>query len=176
MTAIGLQWAGRRYRTSVRELVSIVDLPRLQPGAVLVVAQLAADRPEVAIIRDPDPFWRQRVETDGRIRSIETAGVWEPPAQQGRDAYGRLRIPRIVFLAFAVGAAAVTLIPAYSQIAWQLRGETMYTGDNARQAVEAITAERGSKFFHVYIYRSWISAEMPTSAGALTSERLARRG
>lgn len=162
--------SGRRYRTSVRELVSVVDLPRMQPGAVLVVAQLAADRPEVVVIHDPDPVWRQRVETDERIRSAGATEVWEPPVQRGRDAYGWLRIPRLVFLALVVGAAAVTLVPAYSQIAWQLRGETMYTGDNAHQAVEAIAGERGSKFFHVYIYRSWISAEMPTSAGALTSD------
>jgi hypothetical protein len=133
--------AGRPYRTSVREVVSIVELPAMQPGAVLVVAQLAADRPEVAIIKDPEPGWWHRAEVDQRIRSLPTAELWDPPARGG-DAYGRLRIPRVVFLALAVGAAAVTMVPAYPQIAWQLRGETMLKGNNAAQAIKAIELSR----------------------------------
>ncbi|ADD40614.1 hypothetical protein [Stackebrandtia nassauensis] len=74
------------YATTVRALVDPVEIPRFQPGSVVVVARLRADRPEVSLIREPDAEWRRRANTESdRIPRRNRVSVWEA---DHRDAPG----------------------------------------------------------------------------------------
>lgn len=104
------------YTTTVRALVDPLEIPRFQPGRVVVVVRLRADRPEVSLVHEPDAEWRRRVNTEfDRIPQRNRVSVWQADP---RDAPGPRplvgvgpegRGPRLVAYAvlFVVGVAIV---------------------------------------------------------------------
>lgn len=63
------------YLTTTRVLLDIVELPRFQPGRIVLVSRLKPDRPNVYLVREPDTEWQRRI--DGEADRI-------PPSSQVR--------------------------------------------------------------------------------------------
>ncbi|WP_263119505.1 hypothetical protein [Cellulomonas sp. RIT-PI-Y] len=93
------------YQTSTRTLVNLGRLAGLQRGAIVVVAQPDADRPELTLLEQPPAHWQRLADTDSRLQAMDAAPEWTMPPARGRNRDGLLRIPAIVLvLAFVVGA------------------------------------------------------------------------
>ncbi|MEL7975356.1 hypothetical protein AAG589_05785 [Isoptericola sp. F-RaC21] len=174
------------YRTTLRRIVNLARLPSMQPGAVLVVTQLDADRPEVAIDDAPDPDWVRRAADDRQVREVATAEPWEAP-RRGRSANGILHIPFVVFPVLAVVGFGVALYPAWDEVGRlvqtrsidAVRAEhdaaaaaetSMFTPGNLAPAVDALLALSGPDVVQVYVYDQHVSVTAPTSHGATTTD------
>ncbi|PJJ61521.1 hypothetical protein [Compostimonas suwonensis] len=70
---------GAAFSTTTRKLVDILEIPRLQPECVVVVAQPAGPATGVQLVMSPPDEWVQRAASDERVRTTRTA----PPQTAG---------------------------------------------------------------------------------------------
>jgi hypothetical protein len=176
------------YETTIRTLVNLGRLPSLQRGAVVVVAQPTADRPEVALL-DPAPeTWQRLADQDTQVRAIEQAPAWEAAPLPGRDKRGLLRIPAFVLLIVLVAAFVATLWPAREPLLAVARGTSLTDAraqleldqDNAASIFPAdrtpgviddlLTAAGGDQVTDLAIYKTYAYANAPTTPGAETTD------
>ncbi|MFE7407026.1 hypothetical protein [Isoptericola sp. NPDC057559] len=174
------------YRTTTRRVVNLAHLPSMQPGAVRVVTQLDAERPEVAIDDAPDPEWAARAANDRQVREAPVADVWAPP-RQGRAPGAIRHIPFVVFPVLAVLGGAAALYPAWAEAGQLLQGSSideiraeseataaaetsMFTPGNLEPAIEAVLALSGTDVTEVGVYDQFVLVTAPTSPGAGTTD------
>ncbi|MFE5340082.1 hypothetical protein ACFQ80_07655 [Isoptericola sp. NPDC056578] len=174
------------YRTTVRQVVNLAQLPSMQPGAVLVVTQLHPERPEVVLDDAPDPDWVRRAGSDRQVRELRDADVWALP-QKGRSAGGIRHIPFVVFPVLAVVGFAAALYPVWDDAGRlvetrsidTVRAEhdaaaaaetSMFTPGNLRPAIDAVLALSGDEVTEVYVFDQWVQVTAPTSPGATTTD------
>ena len=176
------------YTTSTRALVNLGRLPSLQRGAVVVVAQLHADRPDVALL-DPAPGeWQAAADRDTTVATMPEPPAWEAAPARGRDRQGLLRIPAaLLLLAFVVGLGARAW-PERDLVVALVQGtsldEAREQGDRARAEAASIfpaartqrvvddlaEAAGGTQFVDVVLFRTYAVAEALTSPGATTTD------
>lgn len=176
------------YETTIRTLVNLGRLPSLQRGAVVVVAQPKADRPEVALL-DPAPeAWQRLADQDTQVRAIEQAPVWEAAPLPGRDTRGLLRIPASVLLLVLLAAFVATLWPAREPLLAVARGTSLedaraqleldqenaasiFPADRTPGVVDDLLAAAGSdQVTELSIYKTYAFATAPTAPGAATTD------
>ncbi len=174
------------YETTTRALVNLGRLPSMQRGAVVVVAQASADRPEVALVDDPPGAWQRQADQDTTVRALESAPVWETPAKPGRDARGFVRIPAVVLLLIGVLAFAGRLYPARETLLDIARGASLaeardqaeqrrdeaasiFPADRTAAVIDDLVAAAGvTEFSHVLLTQTYATADARTSADADT--------
>lgn len=176
------------YETTTRALVNLGRLPSLQRGAVVVVAQVAADRPEVSLVDQPSPEWQAAAERDQTVRAMTSAPVWELPPARGRDKRGFFRIPAAVLVLVAVAAFAGRLYPERDAVIAVATGtpldQAREEAQQARDASVSIFAEGrlpqviddfvevsgGTQFTDFTFTQTYASAEGPTTPDAATTD------
>jgi hypothetical protein len=176
------------YTTTSRSLVNLGRLASLQRGAVVVVAQLHPDRPDVALL-DPAPGgWQAAADRDTAVAEMPEAPVWEPTPSRGRDARGLLRIPAVLLLvAFLVGFG-VRVWPHRDAAAALLRGAplsevradaeraaaeeaSIFPAARTQQVVDDLAAAAaGTQFTEVTLYQTYAVAEALTAPGTQTTD------
>lgn len=185
------------YTTTTRSVVNLGRLPGLQRGAVVVVAQLDAERPEVALL-DPAPAgWQDVADRDTHVRDLPEAPVWDAPPARGRDRRGLIRIPAVLLLVLALVGFGARVWPVRDEALALVQGtpleevqaeagaasgpvtdtETaapvdLFAAANTRGAVDDLAAVAGgTQFTEVGIYGDYIVAEGLTAPGAPTTDR-----
>lgn len=181
------------YTTTTRALVNLGTLPALQGGAVVVVAQLHPDRPEVALL-DPAPAdWRDAAARDTTVRAMEEAPVWEAAPTRGRDRRGLLRIPGVLLVVtFLVGVGVrawperdvVTSIAQGTSLSdavadrdrARAEAASIFPAARTRQVVDDLAGVAGgTQFTEVLLFQTYAVAEALTSPGAQTTDRFVWR-
>lgn len=176
------------YETTARALINLGRLPSMQAGAVVVVAQVEADRPEVALL-DPAPdHWQQQAAQDTRVRALTSAPVWEVPPKPGRDKRGFLRIPGVVLVLVAVLAFAGTLRPHRESLVDLATGTSLdevraqadrradeaasiYPADRTPGVVDDMVALAGTtQVTGVHVFQTYAYLDALTSADATTTD------
>lgn len=174
------------YTTVHREVVDLVALPRLQPGAIVVVRRPYPEKANVLLVMDPPAEWerlreaeRLRTGTDRMVPLAATATAWpsepetllgvpKPPSNPARTA---------LLAGVFVVALGLALIPAYNTIG--RLASAIASGDPAAagvvegtrhgEIVDALVREVGStQFTSVAFYDGYALATAPSSPGALT--------
>ena len=185
------------YTTTTRSVVNLGRLPGLQRGAVVVVAQLDAERPDVALL-DPAPAgWQDIADRDTHVRDLPEAPVWEAAPARGRDRRGLIRIPAVLLLVLALVGFGARVWPVRDEALALVQGtpleevqaeagaasgpvtdaETaapvdLFAAANTRGAVDDLAAVAGgTQFTEVGIYGDYIVAEGLTAPGAPTTDR-----
>ncbi|WP_431838496.1 hypothetical protein [Cellulomonas sp. Y8] len=185
------------YTTTTRSVVNLGRLPGLQRGAVVVVAQLDAERPDVALL-DPAPAgWQEIADRDTSVRDLPEAPVWEAGPARGRDRRGLIRIPAVLLLVLALVGFGARVWPVRDEALALAQGtpleevqaeagaasgpvtdtETaapvdLFAAANTRGAVDDLAAVAGgTQFTEVGIYGDYIVAEGLTAPGAPTTDR-----
>jgi len=189
---------GSPFQVRARRLVDIVEIPRVQPGAVVVVATERREPSPVSIVMQPPFEWQRLAETDQRVRETPSAPVYQPPAEEARRGAVRRIHPAVYGLALLVGAA-LALIPAYPVIAALLGGQTtvdeiryavswegrqaaqnradeeseaaanMFEPGNAQHALdELVGVIGGTQVTDITLFGSTATATAPSSPGAMT--------
>lgn|GEM_PF-953997 len=177
------------YTTTTRALLNLGTLASLPSGAVVVVAQLDPDRPEVALL-DPAPAeWQAAAARDTTVREMPEAPVWEAPPARGRDARGLLRIPAALLVVVFLAGFVVRVWPERSVVTALVGGSSLSEAVAAREreraeAASIFPAERtqqvvddlvavagGSQFTEVVLFQTFAVAEGLTSPGAQTTDR-----
>ncbi|MBW0254807.1 hypothetical protein [Cellulomonas sp. PS-H5] len=185
------------YTTTTRSVVNLGRLPGLQRGAVVVVAQLDAERPDVALL-DPAPAgWQEIADRDTHVRDLPEAPVWEAGPARGRDRRGLIRIPAVLLLVLALVGFGARVWPVRDEALALVQGtpleevqaeagaasgpvtdtETaapvdLFAAANTRGAVDDLAAVAGgTQFTEVGIYGDYIVAEGLTAPGAPTTDR-----
>lgn len=109
---------GSPFEVRSRRLVDLVEIPRLQPECVVVVAMQDAAPSPVSIVMDPPDEWVRLAQQDERVRSTRTAPTFTPePESAGKTAGGLRRIHPAFYVVAVLAGAALALIPAYPTIA-----------------------------------------------------------
>ena len=151
--------SGAAYRTTVRRIVQLTEIPRFQPGSTHVVALLAAGTPDVAITEHDASA---EIWSDTEVPPAATAGPLLPPSSGGltRDGSGRrpligmgkrskpIRITLFVLAGLLAGAAVVFpyragLAETVAAIPQGQLHADLRTGDSLAGALTALTAEIG---------------------------------
>jgi hypothetical protein len=185
------------YTTTTRSVVNLGRLPGLQRGAVVVVAQLDAERPDVALL-DPAPAgWQEIADRDTHVRDLPEAPAWDAPPARGRDRRGLIRIPAVLLLVLALVGFGARVWPVRDEALALVQGtpleevqaeagaasgpvtdtETaapvdLFTAANTRGAVDDLAAVAGgTQFTEVGIYGDYIVAEGLTAPGSPTTDR-----
>lgn len=176
------------YQTTARALVNLGRLPSMQRGAIVVVGQPDAERPEVTLLDPPPAHWQRLADTDTRLRATESAPEWTVPPARGRDRQGLLRIPAaLLVLAFAAGVA-IRVWPVRED-AWavatgtpveQVRAEaeeaeaqarSIFPADRTQQVIDDLVAAAGvTEFTSITLFRTYAVADALTSPGATTTD------
>ncbi|HEY1106274.1 MAG TPA: hypothetical protein VGE78_09005, partial [Agromyces sp.] len=161
------------YRTEIRMLVDPVAMPRFQPGQVTVVGRHALDRPEVWIIAEPGPSWRNAAE-EGAASIPATAPEWKADKNApgvgrqpiiGMGAKGRPARLAVYAVAFAL-AAGVPVALNWKQVT---ASDDFVFGDDAATAVSELIAVMGdSKVVDITFHDDFVTAEAPSEPGAVT--------
>lgn len=170
------------YTVLTRELISEDRLYALEPGKVIVVARYALDRPEVAIVEEPDGSWLAAMEESG-ANIPRSAPLWEPPNEPipgqpkpilGQGPHGRsLRI--VLYAVMLAIGLSVAIVPNWGQ--FRVEAAAMFTehgddftrNDRQQEAVDAVIAFMGhSTVTHVGVYDGYVIVEGLTSPGAVT--------
>lgn len=181
------------YTTTTRALVNLGTLPALQNGAVVVVAQLHADRPEVALL-DPAPAdWRDAAQRDTTVRTMPEAPVWEAPPAPGRDRRGLLRIPGVLLVVAFLAGVGLRAWPERDVVTSLAQGTSLSDAvaqrdrDRAeaasilpavrtREVVDDLAAVAGgTQFTEVLLFQTYAVAEALTTPGAQTTDRFVWR-
>lgn len=176
------------YTTTTRALVNLGRLPSLQRGAVVVVAQLHADRPEVALL-DPAPGdWQAAADRDTTVAAMPEPPLWETPPSRGRDRQGLLRIPAaLLVVAFLAGLGArawperdvvVALVQGTSldeardqQARDRAAAASIFPAARTQQVVDDLAeVAGGTQFVDVVLFQTYAVADAPTSPGATTTD------
>ena len=189
---------GQPFEVRTRRLVDLVEIPRLQPESVVVVAMSSPAPSAVTIVMDPPDDWVLQAQSDDDVRTTRSA----PPFTLRPDVKARpglRRIPPILYVVGAVVGAALALIPAYSTIgalasgdttlddvryasSWEGKAEaeqraedeaeaaaSMFVDDNASRAVQLLIDELGSsQVTRLAFWSTNLSAEAPSAPGAQT--------
>jgi len=194
------------YTTTTRSIVNLGRLPGLQRGAVVVVAQLDAERPDVALL-DPAPAdWQDIADRDTHVRDLPEAPVWDAGPARGRDRRGLVRVPAVLFLVLALvgfgarvwpvrdealalvqgtplaevqaeAAAAAGVGPATGDGEEPAPAVDLFSAAHTRPAIDDLVAVAGgSQFTEVGIYGDYIVAEGLTAPGEPTTDRYTWRG
>ncbi|WOF21807.1 hypothetical protein N8K70_10465 [Microbacterium betulae] len=181
------------YRTTIKQIVDIVDIPRRQPGSAVAVVRVEAASPDVVIVDRP------LSDLDARVSSLparERLPEWRDDPKAA-EKHGRRDGPLIGigaegrgwrFLAyaglFAAGAAAV-LLPASDEVERRaldlVTGEdhsSMFAPGRLEEALAAIEEASGTdESVDITVYTDFVSAEMATAPGASTFDTYSyRRG
>lgn len=170
------------YATTVRLHIATDDLRKYVPGTILVVARRSLASPEVTIVPAPPAEWgalADAVRRDpSRIPVAFAAPDWTPTGPS--QAIRRPRAwERVVSLLIVLGAAAVTLIPAYGMIgrtvstiaAGDWDGNNLVTGRYQQVAVDEIAAVAGSyQFTNVNFYPDYVIVTALTAPTATTTD------
>jgi hypothetical protein len=112
------------YETTFRALINLGRLPSYQRGAIVVVAQPDADRPEIALLENPPLHWQRLAETDERLRALDSAPEWTLPPAKGRDRNGLLRIPAVLLLVVFLLGAGIRIWPVREEALAAVQGRT----------------------------------------------------
>ncbi|MGY5766404.1 hypothetical protein ACXET9_14535 [Brachybacterium sp. DNPG3] len=173
------------YRTTLRRLLDLPDLPRWQVGSVLAVVRLAPDAPNIAVVDEQPPPMRTGLSPDApqweRDVDQKVPGVERPLIPVGR----RFRATRRLLFA-TVGVAS------FSLVSWPWRGEleahvlSLLDGEDlasylrgperAADALASLEGEIGTTVTSVLIYDGWMEVDVPTAPGATTYDTLTIRG
>ncbi|NHT19212.1 hypothetical protein [Cellulomonas sp. IC4_254] len=187
------------YTTTTRSVINLGRLPGLQRGAVVVVAQLDAERPEVALL-DPAPAgWQDVADRDTHVRDLPEAPVWDAPPPRGRDRRGLVRIPAVLLLVLALVGFGARVWPVRDEALALVQGTPLeevqaeaagaaagtggeeeqpapavdlFSAAHTRPAIDDLVAVAGgSQFTEVGIYGDYIVAEGLTAPGEPTTDR-----
>ncbi len=180
------------YETTARELVNLGRLPSLQRGAVVVVVQPKAERPEVALLQPPPDHWQRLADEDTQVRALTSAPVWELAPERGRDRRGFVRIPAVVLVVVAVLGFGARLYPIRSEVGQLLEGESLsdvvaahddrarqqenekhsiLPAEQTQQVVDDLAASAGgTQFVEIGFHGTFAVAEALTSPGATTTD------
>ncbi|MCD2441307.1 hypothetical protein LQ757_03345 [Agromyces sp. SYSU K20354] len=174
------------YTTVHRQIVDIVAVPQVQPGAIIVVRRPDDAKANVELVLDPPEDWagrrdaeRLRTGTDRTVPLASEAPEWPSTPQ---SLLGGARAPahpwRRVLLAGAfLIAATLVLIPAYDSIGRTVRAIAagdpaaagVVEGDRHAEIVDALAAETGgTTFVRIGFYDGYALAAAPSEPGALT--------
>lgn len=125
---------GGPFQVRTRRLVDLVEIPRVQPGSVVVVAMEKREPSPVAIVMTPPHEWQRLAETDRTVRDLPSAPPFTPSAAAaaGKRKSGLRRINPVFYILALLLGAGLALIPAYSTIGSVFAGET--TIDEVRHA------------------------------------------
>lgn len=174
------------YTTVHREVVDLVALPRLQPGAIVVVRRPHPEKANVLLVMDPPAEWERLRETErlrtGADRAVPLASTATAWPSEPETLLGVTRPPshpwRTALLAGVfVVAAGLTLVPAYNTIgrmasavaAGDPAAAGVVEGTRHGEIVDALVREVGStQFTSVAFYDGYALATAPSSPGALT--------
>ncbi|GEL46682.1 hypothetical protein CHO01_17980 [Cellulomonas hominis] len=181
------------YTTTTRALVNLGSLPVLQGGAVVVVAQLHADRPEVALL-DPAPAdWRDAAQRDTTVRTMPEAPVWEAPPAPGRDRRGLLRIPGVLLVVAFLAGVGLRAWPERDVVTSLAQGTSLsdavaqrdrdraeaasiFPAVRTREVVDDLAeVAGGTQFTEVLLFQTYAVAEALTTPGAQTTDRFVWR-
>lgn len=181
------------YTTTTRALVNLGTLPALQNGAVVVVAQLHADRPEVALL-DPAPAdWRDAAQRDTTVRTMPEAPVWEAPPAPGRDRRGLLRIPGVLLVVAFLAGVGLRAWPERDVVTSLAQGTSLsdavaqrdrdraeaasiFPAVRTREVVDDLAeVAGGTQFTEVLLFQTYAVAEALTTPGAQTTDRFVWR-
>lgn len=181
------------YTTTTRALVNLGTLPALQAGAVVVVAQLHADRPEVALL-DPAPAdWRDAAQRDTTVRTMPEAPVWEAPPAPGRDRRGLLRIPGVLLVVAFLAGVGLRAWPERDVVTSLAQGTSLsdavaqrdrdraeaasiFPAVRTREVVDDLAeVAGGTQFTEVLLFQTYAVAEALTTPGAQTTDRFVWR-
>jgi hypothetical protein len=174
------------YTTVHRQIVDIVALAQLQPGAIIVVRRPDDAVANVLLELDPPEEWARRRDAErmrtGSDRTVPLASevpAWtsEPQtlagAQRPTVRPGRWVLRAAVFIA----AVALTLAPVYDTIGRSARAIAagdptsagVVLGDRHQEVVDALAAETGgTAFVRIGFYDGYAIAAAPSAPGALT--------
>ncbi len=187
------------YTTTTRSIVNLGRLPGLQRGAVVVVAQLDAERPDVALL-DPAPAgWQEIADRDTHVRDLPEAPVWDAGPARGRDRRGLVRIPAVLFLVLALVGFGARVWPVRDEALALVQGTPLaevqadaaaasgagdgdgeepappvdlFAAAHTRPAIDDLAAVAGgTQFTEVGIYGEYIVAEALTAPGEPTADR-----
>lgn len=181
------------YTTTTRTVVNLGRLPGLQRGAVVVVAQLDAERPDVALLDPPPAGWQEIADRDTHVRTLPEAPVWEAPPAPGRDRRGLLRIPAVLFLVFAVIGFGARVWPVRDEALDLVQGTPLdevraeaqqvaeteapevydvFSPAQTQRVVDDLAAVAGgTQFTELVMYREYVVSEAPTTPGAPTTDQ-----
>jgi hypothetical protein len=181
------------YTTTTRALVNLGTLPALQAGAVVVVAQLHTDRPEVALL-DPAPAdWRDAAQRDTTVRTMPEAPVWEAPPAPGRDRRGLLRIPGVLLVVAFLAGVGLRAWPERDVVTSLAQGTSLsdavaqrdrdraeaasiFPAVRTREVVDDLAeVAGGTQFTEVLLFQTYAVAEALTTPGAQTTDRFVWR-
>ncbi|HEY1105830.1 MAG TPA: hypothetical protein VGE78_06750 [Agromyces sp.] len=115
---------GSPFEVRTRRLVDLVEIPRLQPECVVVVAMQDAAPSPVSIVMDPPDEWVRLAQSDERVRETRTAPAYLPAPSTAKTAGGLRRIHPAFYVVAVLAGAALALIPAYPTISAIASGET----------------------------------------------------
>lgn len=176
------------YQTTTRSLVNLGRLPSMQRGAIVVVAQPDAERPELTLL-DPAPsHWQRLAETDGRLRAMESAPEWAATPTRGRDSNGLLKIPAVLLiLAFVVGAG-IRVWPVRDSATAVVQGESIedvrtaaeeteaaaqsiFQATKTQQVIDDLVQTSGvTQSTMIVLYRTYAVTDLLTTPGAQTTD------
>jgi hypothetical protein len=189
------------YTTTTRTLVNLGRLAGLQRGAVVVVAQLDAERPEVALL-DPAPAtWQEAADRDRAVREMPEAPVWEAGPARGRDRNGLIRIPAVLLLVLVLVGFGARVWPVRDQALALAQGTPLdevrdtatgatpgllplepettaepevriLTAAGTPPVIDDLVAVMGdTQVVEVALYGTYAIVEAPTAPGAPTTDR-----
>ncbi|MEV7694412.1 hypothetical protein AB0N73_13905 [Microbacterium sp. NPDC089189] len=179
--------SGPAFRTRIRAIVALIDIPRVQPGTLRAALRLTDDGPEVALI-DDDP--RGESFAGVVVPSAATAGdilVPEPGtvAMKGMRRRSIIGVGRrgrplriVLFLLAGLAAAAVVVLPHAGAVAQSVVSGQGYVRPDLREpesidtALGAISAEAGhDQVYSVSVSADLVVVEAPVVAGEKNADR-----
>jgi hypothetical protein len=176
------------YTTVHRQIVDIVALAQLQPGAIIVVRRPDDAKANVVVEFNPPADWASQRDAErmrtGSDRTVPLAGQAPAWASEPQTLAGTPKPParpwRRVLLAGAfLAAGALVLVPAYDSIARTAQAFAagnpsaagVVLGDRHAEIVDALEAETGGgQFVSIAFYDSYALATAPSEPGALTMD------
>jgi hypothetical protein len=178
---------GIAYRTSLRMILPLVEIPRFQPGTPHRVAILAQGQPDVAFIVPPasDPLWASRnvppKEQAGELLA-PPIGMLRPDGTRSRSFIGagkkgrpvRIAVYALVFL-LAAGAVLYPYQKAVAQTITALQHGKMHADlrepEPVNEAIQALTEQIGHGYvFNVGVYSDRVSVQAPVAVEKLESD------
>ena len=181
------------YTTVHRQIVDIVAVPQVQPGAIVVVRRPDHDKANVIIDFNPPPDWARARDAE-RLRSgsertvplAEQTTMWasEPQTLSGAPKAPGNPWKRLLWVGVFGASAALVLLPAYETIgrvatAWASGDPAsagVVQGNRHQQIVDALERETGgSQFIRIGFYDAYALAAAPSSPGALTIDSYSYR-
>ena len=178
---------GAAFRTTVRRIVRIVDVPRFQAGSVHSAVLLVPDGPEIALVDEPEgapPADASRIPHAAQAGPIlrPEPGTIPMGGRRRRPFLGVGRRGRparfVLFVATALIAAAAVVAPYHVAVGQSISAlqegrlhADLRSPEHLTAAVDAISAEVGHRrLISVTVAADFVSVTAPVRPGELASD------